>query len=112
MITQDERESIINEVIERILLMLPELIGNLISNHISLIKLNRDFYKKYPEFSKRKDLVAAVLESIEGNNPNLGYEEILEKAVPEIKNKLSDFKSLDMDTISIPNRNIPDYGDL
>ncbi|MHA1481887.1 MAG: hypothetical protein ACTSQA_00430 [Candidatus Heimdallarchaeaceae archaeon] len=89
MITQEERDSIINEAVEKTLLSIPEVIGNLMANHAALHKINNKFYKDHPEFSTRRDIVQTVVEMVEGKNPTMQYEDILEKAVPEIKRMIT-----------------------
>lgn len=117
MITKEERDSIINEAVEKALLVLPEVIGNLIANHTAYIKLNRDFYKKYPEFASRKDVVQSVVEKVEGDNFGMEYKDILTKAIPLIRKRLNLVDSLDMKTVHRPNRDLSkldltDHGEL
>ena len=112
--TSDEREQIIAEITEQLLLKLPEVIGNLINNHLQMLKLNRDFYKRYSEFRDKKDIVASVIEMVEGQNTHADYETILKKAVPEIKKRIKDTDPLDLTTITKPSKaNLTfDNGDL
>jgi len=116
-ITEEERQSIINEAVEKALLMLPEVVGNLITNQVSLIKINRQFYSKYPEFAKNKDIVASVIEMVEGNNPGVDYEELLKRAVPMIKERIKTVQNLDKLSVTKPNRDLSklplsDHGEL
>ena len=99
MLTQEEREEIINAAVERVLLAIPDVIGNLMANHAMLHKLNSEFYKAHPEFAKRKDIVQAVVEYTEGKNPLSKYEDILQKAVPEIERRLLIAKDVNVDTV-------------
>jgi len=116
MITKEEREEIINSAVEKTLLMIPEVVGNLLANHAALHKINAEFYKAHPEFSKRKDIVQVVVEMIEGKNPLMEYGEILEKAVPEIKRQLiiaQDVNTTDMPTVmpkDFSSIDLPDNG--
>ena len=96
MITIEERESIIKEAVERALLALPETVGNLMKSQAALHRLNTKFYADYPEFKDKREIVAAVLENVEGNNPLENYEELLKKAVPEIRNRINIMSSLNM----------------
>jgi len=115
MITEEERQSIINEAIEKALLRLPEVVGNLIMNQTNLLKINRTFYEKYPEFSSQKGLVASIVERIESENPGLDYSKILDKAVPLIREQIKTNSKLDLTTISKPSRKLPplsDHGEL
>jgi hypothetical protein len=112
MIDEKEREEIINKAVERALLMLPDTVGNLIANHVALSKLNSKFYADHPEFKDKKDIVASVVEMIEGKNPLDKYEDLLKKAVPEIKRRIDTLGKLDMEKVSIPNLSFKDHGEI
>jgi hypothetical protein len=100
MITPEERESIILEAVERALLVLPETIGSLLTSHMALAKINSQFYKDHPEFKDKKDIVASIIEKIDGENPTLDYKDILGKAVPEIHRRIETVDSLNMKSVS------------
>lgn len=105
MITPEERESIIKEATERALLALPETVGNLMKSHAAFNKMNSKFYADHPEFKDKKEVVSSVLEMVEGKNPLESYEEILKKAVPEIRNRLNIMGALNMKDIpTIPKK--------
>ena len=104
MITPEEKEEIINAAVERTLLSIPEVIGNLMANHAALHKINLQFYKEHPEFAGRKDVVQSAVEMVEGKNPIMDYEDILIKATPEIQRRLSIIKNVN--TTEVP-ENIP-----
>jgi len=115
---ETEKEEIINEVVERLsskllddaveklYLMLPDIIGNLITNHIAKLRINKDFYSKHPELRNKREVVASVVEMIEGQDPTVDYEDILQKAVPEVNKRLRITKSLDFKSVSEPDRNL------
>lgn len=103
----EREEAIINAAVERTLLAIPDVVGNLMANHAALHKINLKFYDKYPEFKDKKDVVQSIVEWIEGKNTLLGYEEILEKAVPEIRKRLLIMQDVNTTNVST---NIPvDY---
>ena len=105
MLTEEEEERIIAKATERALLSLPEVIGNLMANHAAMMKLNKDFYDKFPEFRNHKDIVAATLEKVDAEDTLAPYEEKLNKAVPEIKRRIGLVSTLDMENVSKdPNR--------
>jgi hypothetical protein len=106
MITAEERQDLINVITEKVLLTIPEVVGNLIINHISLAKINKDFYDKHPEFKDKKDIVASVVDMIEGRNPLEDYEEILKKAVPEIVERIRTVDPLNMSNVPMPDRDL------
>jgi len=105
--TQEERDEIINAAVERTLLLIPEVIGNLMSSHAALHKINQKFYSDYPEFKNEKNVVASVVEMVEGKNPLVTYEDILKKSVPEIRQRILTMKSLNMENVNPkPDRNL------
>ena len=104
LILEKERQSIIDEAVdkavERALLVLPEVVGNLIVDHVAMNKINAEFYKDHPEFKDHKDAVMSVIEAVEGKNPLLNYKDLLGKAVPKIQERIKTMESLDMKTVS------------
>lgn len=110
MISENERQGIINEAVEkaveRALLVLPEVIGNLITDHVAMAKINAEFYKAHPEFKDHKESVASVIEKVNGQNPLLNHKDLLNKAIPEIRERIKITESLDMTNVtSNPSRN-------
>ena len=85
---------------EKTLLLIPDTIGNVMKEHAMHSKMNSKFYNDHPEFRDKKDVVASVIEMIDGENPLLNYDKILEKAVPEIKNRLKIMNNLGMDSVA------------
>jgi hypothetical protein len=112
MIEEQEKEEIISKAVERALLMLPDTVGNLIANHVALSKLNSKFYADHPELKDKKDIVASVVEMIEGRDPLKGYEDILKEAVPEIKKRINTFGHLDMERVKPPELDFKGHGEL
>lgn len=100
MVSEDEKQEIINKAVEKALLVLPEVVGNLITQHITLSKINSKFYSDHPEFKDKKDIVASVIEMIEGENPLIDYEDLLTKSIPRIKERIEITKDLDTKTAS------------
>ena len=103
---EEERNENIGLAIERALLLLPETVGHLIANHIAMSKMNSAFYTDHPEFRDKKDIVASVIEMVEGQNPHLtgDYQAILAKAVPVIKDRIKITEGLNTTTVSEPSR--------
>ena len=106
----EEKQEIINEVTERLLLTLPDVIGNLIINHLTMIRINKKFYEDYPDLKGNKDVVASVIEMVQGKNPTADYDDVIVKAIPEIKKRLS--LKLDTKVRDNPNRTLSDHGEL
>lgn len=103
MITAEDRESLINEITERMLLKIPEIVGNLITIYADKIRMSKEFYAKYPEFNDHKDIVAAVIESIDGNSKFKPFKEVVEDSVPLIRKRIEAYKDIDVKTVSKPN---------
>lgn len=108
MITPEEREEIIAASVERCLLSIPQVVGNLMMNQSIMVKNVKDFYDANPSFVNHKDVVASVIEVTEGSNPYINRTDLLEKAVPEIKKRISMLDKLDTKYVISK----PDLGDL
>jgi hypothetical protein len=100
MITSEEREEIINEAVEKALLVIPTIIMNLMTNYDIVATVNKHFYKEHPNFQIHKDVVSAAVKKIEAENPIEDYEKILNKAVPEIMKQISLLEKVDTKTIT------------
>ena len=98
--TPEERESIINEAVERALLALPDVWSNLMVDHKAMSDITSKFYKDNSEFKGFESAVVSVLGDIDGNYPLLSYEEKLNKAIPGIKERISQVKNLDITNIN------------
>jgi hypothetical protein len=96
--TEQELDIIANKVIERVLLRMPEVIGNLIREQALINKLNKKFYGKNPEFKDSLPLVVSILEKLETDNVGVEYEKLLEMATPIIKERIKDIKSCGVST--------------
>lgn len=104
--TPEEKESIILEAVERSLLAIPEVVGNLMAQNATYNKINSKFYKDYPEFKDKKEIVVSVVEMIDGQNPGLDYEDVLKKALPEIRKRVAITKGVNVTSITdTPDRN-------
>lgn len=118
MITENERQEIIDLAVEKALLMIPEVVGNMMTNHMAMSKINSKFYKDHPEFKDHKDAVVSVIEMIEGQDPTVEYEEILKRSVPEIKKRISTIGKMNIKDVSsdfnrdFSNVDSNSYGDL
>ena len=104
--TPEEKELLINEITERMLLRLPDIISNLVSNQAEVERLRFKFLKDHPEYREHRDKVIPIIEELEGKNPHLKYEKILDKAVPEITRRLGTLKQLNMSKVEKPSRMI------
>ena len=108
MLTEEEKNEIVDLVadrildmtVERLLLSIPETVGHMMASAASMTDINKKFYDKYKEFDKHRDVVAKVVEMTEGKNPLMDYPDLLEKSVPEIKKRLKTMKKLDMEGVT------------
>lgn len=100
MITSEERESIIQEALERILKVLPETIGNLMKAQSMYQQLTKTFYEENPSFKAHTDIVREVVAKVESDSPMAKYEDILKDALPKIKDQIRVKSGLSMDTPS------------
>lgn len=110
MITEEEKQEIIGLAVEKALLMIPEVVGNLMASQAMMSKLNSKFYKDYPEFKDKKTTVASVIEMIDGRDPTAKYKDILKEAVPEIRKRISLTDTLDTKNVDPrPSRDFRDF---
>ena len=103
MITDEEKEMLVNEITERMLLKIPDIVGNLITVYADKIRMSKEFYAKYPEFSDHRDVVASVIESMDANSKFKPFKEVVEDSVPVIRKRIGLLKGIDMKTVKKPN---------
>lgn len=109
MITEEEKQDIIERAVEKALLTLPEVVGNLMASRAAMTSLIEKFYDEHPEFKECKKTVAMVIEDVEGKDPTAEYQDILKRAVPEIKRRITMMTPLN--TIDVPAVPKIDYKD-
>jgi hypothetical protein len=109
-LSPEERQEIIHAACEKALLLLPEVVGNLMTQHAALLDMNRDFYKAHADFAAHKPIVQSVIEQIEGTRPTANYKDILEAAIPLITERIKIQTGLDMTTVKRPDRHLPNLG--
>ena len=95
-----EIKDYIDKKIEGLYLSLTEIVGNAMAHHAFCNKANAKFYKDHPEFRDHKDAVASVVEMIDGENPALEYDKILELALPRIRERVAMTKNMNVTSIS------------
>lgn len=88
MLTEQEKEDLVNRTLEKVLLRLPEVVGNLMKELGAKTKLLAYFQRTYPETKKNPELVAKMLEQAELENPGLDYKQLLDKVGSEVSDKL------------------------
>jgi hypothetical protein len=98
--TDQEMDKIVLLVIEKVLTLMPETIGNLMAQHASNNKIKKGFYGDNPEFTKHTDVVAAVVDKLEGKELSQDYESLLKAAIPEIAQQIKLKDSLDTTTVA------------
>jgi DNA-directed RNA polymerase len=92
----DRENAIVNLAMEKALRMLPEVVVKLMEQKTSMLRIKEQFYKENEAFLKHKDIVASVIEEVEGKNPGKQYEDLLTLATPLIKARIGTIGSLDM----------------
>ena len=97
-----EREEIINEAVERALLKIPEIIGNLMMYYSGKMKVSKRLYERFPEFEKHRQLVASTIEAEENADFSRSFDEIVEAAIPKIKRRIESVGNLDIANVKRP----------
>lgn len=94
----DDREVLVQEVIERMLKILPEVVGNLMATHALNSKLTQEFYKSNPDLKGHEDVIREVVSKVEMASPLASYDSILKDALPEIRQQIKLKGRVSMDT--------------
>lgn len=100
--TGEEREALIQDIIERLFKVLPSVIGNLMTTQALNSKLIADFYGANKDLEQHKDIVREVMFKIEGQNPLASYEEVIQKAIPIIREQVKVKSKLSMVAPQVP----------
>ena len=100
--TEVEREELVQDIIERLFKVLPSVIGNLMTTQALNSKLIADFYGANRDLEQHKDIVREVMLKIEGQNPLAPYEEIIQKALPIIRDQVKVKSKLSMVASQVP----------
>jgi len=90
-----ELKDYVNHEIETAFLAVPELVSKLFIERMAMRELAKKFYDNNKEFKKHGDIVASVLEEIEGKNPGKKYADLLVESVPIIQKRIALIEGLD-----------------
>jgi hypothetical protein len=85
---------------EEILLLIPDVIGNVMMQHAVNRKVTSEFYKKHPEFKKHGKVVASVVGELDTKHPGLAYDKLMDKAAPIITERIKVVDALDTASVS------------
>jgi len=99
-LTTEQLNDIVFKATEKVLLRIPEVLGNLMQNHAEINKMTKGFYEKYPEFKEDTMSVQSVVGQLDRENAGMPYDKILENAAPMIKERMRTVSSLDIENIS------------
>jgi hypothetical protein len=99
----EEKEKLIDEITERMLLKIPDVVGNLITAYAEKIRMSKEFYTKHPEFESHKDIVASVIESLDAESKFKPFKEVVEDSVPVIMKRIEALKGIDIRNVKKPN---------
>jgi hypothetical protein len=108
MITPEEEERIINKAVEKALLMLPSVFGELWKEKITMNKLRDRFWNDNKDFKGQEKIVRDVLTELEGKNPGKQYGEILKEAPQVIRERMKKAQGLDMGKLDKPEVSLGD----
>ena len=86
-----------NSILEHALVMLPRVTAQLIKTSVSIQNMSEDFMSKNKEFKGNEAIVQKIVSKVEGENPGATYQDILDKAVPVIKDTLAKAGQMTLD---------------
>lgn len=78
--------------VEESLKVLPSVLNHLVYQSAYLKSLSDKFYKDNKDLANNKQIMAKAIESVEGKNPGLSYEEILKEAAKEARSTIAKMK--------------------
>jgi len=91
--TKEEVDRLVERVrlqtIEDILKSLPFVVRNMVTSASRRYELANKFYEENKDLANDKSLSAAVIEEMDAKYPGMPFEELLEKAAPEIRRRLT-----------------------
>lgn len=99
-LSNDQMNDIVFTVTEKVLLRMPEVMGNLIQEHTSMSKITKEFIDKNEEFQGHNLIIQKVLEQMESDNTGLPYEKLLDMAKPKIAKQILLSKNCDLTSVS------------
>lgn len=73
------------EIVGELLLLLPEILGNMYTKLVAEKELRESFIKNHPEFSSELPFVGDFLSKKEAQNPTIPYQELLNSSIAELK---------------------------
>lgn len=91
--------SVVHQAVEEALRCLPGVMKSLAVQASYVQKLNTQFYKDHRDLEGKQDLVLKTLEQVEGDNPGLPYDKVLEKTAEAVRKVVSGIDSLPQETI-------------
>ncbi|MCK5581920.1 MAG: hypothetical protein KAJ18_11685 [Candidatus Omnitrophica bacterium] len=96
--TSTEIKEFKEEIKEEILLLIPEVVGNMIMELKALSEMNEDFYKKHTEFKGHEKIVASVLAGME--DPLKDFADIVKEAPDKIRKRINTMKNIDLENVN------------
>jgi len=88
-LSNEQMDQLVFDITEKILLRMPEVLGNLIKEHASMKKLTDSYLDENPNFKGHSLIIQKVLEKLEETNSGLAYEKLLVLATPKIKQQIA-----------------------
>lgn len=117
MVTTEERNEIVNEALEKFMLLIPqiaEIMSKNVERALAMQAHKTKFYADHKEFEAYKDVVAKVLQSLDDKHPGIAYKELTDKAIPLIQFEIANKGRLNLTKPEKPTRemlNVPLGGD-
>lgn len=90
------------KTIEATLRSIPVMIGKLMQVASSTRAMVQKVYDDNPEFKKYKEVVVLTIQEVEAQNAGLTYQEVTDKAIPIIKQKIVEFERISSSVMSSP----------
>jgi hypothetical protein len=105
-LSKAQEDRIVLQVIEKVLNLMPEVIGNLMSQQASNNTVRKEFYTKYPEFKDHADVVTAVIAGEEGKELGQDLDKVLAEAVPRIREQIKVKSEVNLTGVKSDRKNV------
>ena len=102
-----EIERVSNIVMQRLLLRMPEVVGNLMRSVALKKKLGTQLFHDHPDFVAHKQLVMKVIESVEGKDVTKDYSDVIQEAIPIIQRQIGLVDGINMTSIKPNSHAVP-----
>jgi hypothetical protein len=95
-------EGVVIKSVETTLRSIPVMLGKLFQVTASTHELVKGVYEKHPQFLQYKEVVIMTIQDVEAQNAGLTFDQVVERAIPLIHEKIADFEKVSQTIVNSP----------